>query len=100
MEWWAISSTRTMPIDPDQVQAVFLAAIECTDAGDRAIVLERECGGDTQLRERVEALLKVHDDPSELPPLPLAPLDAVGARSGVYAADTVIAGRYRLLDEI
>src|SRR6187455_2696925 len=89
-----------MSIDPQHVQAVFLAAVECTDAGDRAIVLERECGDDSQMRERVEALLKAHDDPSELPPLGLAQLDTSRACSGVYAAGAVIAGRYRLVEEI
>ena len=50
-----------MPADTKRVQAVFLAAVECQAPGDRAAVLDRECMGDTELRKRIEALLKAHD---------------------------------------
>jgi WD40 repeat protein/serine/threonine protein kinase len=51
-----------MPLDSKRVQAVFLAAVE---AADRAAVLARECGDDAELRRRVEALLKAHDEPGD-----------------------------------
>ena len=52
-----------MELDPRRVQAVFLAAAECRDSADRIAVLERECSGDAELRGRVEALLRAHDQP-------------------------------------
>ncbi|HEY7308011.1 MAG TPA: tetratricopeptide repeat protein [Gemmataceae bacterium] len=52
-----------MPVDPQRVQAVFLAAVEAGNVTARAAVLDRECGADSELRQRVEALLKAHDEP-------------------------------------
>jgi eukaryotic-like serine/threonine-protein kinase len=52
-----------MPVDPKRVQAVFLMAVEYQGAGDRAAVLDRECATDLELRQRVLALLRSHDQP-------------------------------------
>jgi eukaryotic-like serine/threonine-protein kinase len=51
-----------MPLDPRRVQAVFLEAADCIDPVDRAAILDRECSADLELRRRVEALLKAHDE--------------------------------------
>jgi serine/threonine protein kinase/tetratricopeptide (TPR) repeat protein len=51
-----------MPSDPKRVQAVFLAAVD-QPAVERYAVLDRECGADADLRHRVEALLRAHDQP-------------------------------------
>ena len=48
---------HAMLSDPKRVQSVFLAAVE-QSAADRAACLDRECGADVELRQRVEALLK------------------------------------------
>ena len=50
-----------MPLDPKRVQAVFLEAAGYYDPPDRTAILNRECMGDSELRQRVEALLKAHD---------------------------------------
>jgi serine/threonine protein kinase/tetratricopeptide (TPR) repeat protein len=52
-----------MPVDPKRVEAVFLAAVAQRDVANRADVLDRECGADVALRQRVEALLRVLDEP-------------------------------------
>jgi hypothetical protein len=52
-----------MPVDPERVQAVFLAAVERQTAVDRAAILDRECSGDPELRQRVESLLRANDKP-------------------------------------
>ena len=52
-----------MPVDPERIQSIFLAAVEHVSPADRAAVLDRECGPDVELRRRVEALLHAHDDP-------------------------------------
>ena len=51
-----------MPLDPRRVQAIFLEAAECHDPVDRATILDRECSADPDLRRRVEAPLKAHDE--------------------------------------
>ena len=50
-----------MPLDPKRVQAVFLGGRQYSNPADRDAILDRECMGDSELRQRVEALLKAHD---------------------------------------
>lgn len=50
-----------MAIDPNRVKEVFLEATEQPDETTLAEFLGDACGGDAQLRERVEALLRSHD---------------------------------------
>ena len=42
---------------------LFLAAIELPDPRERAVYLDKACTGDAALRAKVEALLKLHDEP-------------------------------------
>src|SRR5207249_183071 len=63
--WTTHSETRPMPAAPD-VKDVFLAAAE-RPATDRAAYLDAACAGDADLRRRVEALLKAHDEPDSAP---------------------------------
>jgi tetratricopeptide (TPR) repeat protein len=60
--------------DPERVQALFLAAVECDDPEERAAVLDAQCFGDVDLRRRVEALLSAHDEFDESLDMPLAGL--------------------------
>lgn len=60
-----------MPVDPRQVKAVFLAAVTMATPEERAAFLCAACGGDEELRRRVDELLRAHDDPGGL--LPRAP---------------------------
>jgi len=50
-----------MAIDPKRVKEVFLEAADVPDEAARAAYLDRACGGDAELRARVEALLRAHD---------------------------------------
>ncbi|MCA9183124.1 MAG: hypothetical protein KDA51_16795, partial [Planctomycetales bacterium] len=59
-----------MPCDPQQIQAVFLAVTEKTPS-ERAAFLQGQCGTNADLRQRVEALLRAHDEPGSI--LGLAP---------------------------
>ncbi len=67
-----------MPLDPKRVQDVFLAAVECHDAAARAVVLDRECSTDLELRQRVEALLNALDRPESLLDQPIVGPDGPG----------------------
>jgi hypothetical protein len=51
-----------MLLDPRRVQAIFLEAADYHDPADRAAILDRECSADPELRRRVEALLRAHDE--------------------------------------
>ena len=50
-----------MPTDPTRVKAIFLEAAELPDEAARAAYLDRACGADAGLRERVETLFRSHD---------------------------------------
>jgi serine/threonine protein kinase len=93
-----------VPIDPSRVQAVFLAAADLISPAERDHVLSEQCAGDAELRGRVEALLQAHDQSEELPGV--GTLHFAGERqptvigSNTASSGKVIAGRYRLLEEI
>ena len=60
-----------MPLNPKRVQAVFLKAADHHDLADRAAILDRECWGDSELRQRVQALLMADDRFNDLANQPL-----------------------------
>ena len=92
-----------MPLDPDRVQAIFLAAVEAEDLAQRSEVLNAQCADDTE-RARVEALLRLHDQSRELPEVGTLNIarerEAPAMGPSAASAGKIIAGRYRLLEEI
>jgi eukaryotic-like serine/threonine-protein kinase len=48
--------------DPDNVKSIFFVAVE-KSAAERMAFLDQATAGDDALRERLEALLKAHDNP-------------------------------------
>src|SRR5258706_2001300 len=81
---------------PDRDVVVFAEALQLP-SGERSAYLKRACGGDEELRERVERLLKAHDhagDFLEQPPPEAVPDAGVGEKPG----DRI--GRYKLLQQI
>jgi WD40 repeat protein/serine/threonine protein kinase len=54
-----------MPLDAKRVQALFLDALQL-DPAARAAFLDKECANDRELRRRVEALLRAHDEPDSM----------------------------------
>ncbi len=50
-----------MPLEPGQVKALFVAALEKAGPAERSAYLDEACAGDPTLRQRVEALLQAHD---------------------------------------
>src|SRR5262245_66440196 len=61
-----------MPTEPGAVKALFLAATEKETPAERAAFLDIACVGDVTLRDRVEALLQLHDRPDDLLDRPAA----------------------------
>ena len=55
-----------MAVDAKRVHAVFLAAVQAADAVHQAAILDRECGSDPELRQRVEAMLRAHRESATL----------------------------------
>src|SRR5471030_3037859 len=101
-----------MAVDAARAKSLFLAASDLADPAERAAYLERECGGDAELRDRVEALLRANDA-SPLPPAATgeATIDSDPGGASPQPAATrdyrpqfepglVIAGRYILQQKI
>jgi hypothetical protein len=61
-----------MPLDPRRVKELFNAALDLIDPADRPGFLDRECGDDRALRQRLDELLAAHDRPAEALEQPLA----------------------------
>jgi serine/threonine protein kinase/tetratricopeptide (TPR) repeat protein len=86
-----------MPADLRRVKDVFAAAAELADPADRQALLDRECGENAELRRRVDMLLAAHDRSDAVVDHPLAfgTIDDPSDTPGI-----VVAGRYKLLEEI
>src|SRR4051794_18113705 len=98
-----------MAVDTARAKSLFLAASDLAVPDERAAYLNRECGGDVELLQRVEGLLRAND----AAPLPgPGPGDDTGAyrKHGqarprdfvdpAVAVNTVIAGKYKLVEVI
>jgi eukaryotic-like serine/threonine-protein kinase len=65
------SAALYMSEDPNQAMVIFTEALQYP-AAERGAFLDRACGGDDELRRRVEALLRAHErlgNFMETPPL-------------------------------
>src|SRR5256884_833490 len=91
-------------MNPSREEALFTLAVE-KPAAERAAFLDRECSGDVELRQRIEALLGAHDKAGEFLNEPPA---AVSAKTFVITTGMVPVtekagdriGRYKLLQQI
>jgi serine/threonine protein kinase len=91
-----------MPVDPARAKSLFLAASDLADPAERAAYLDRACGDDAELRERVEALLRADASAGDAtsahePGAPVQTEDYVAAQP---EPGVVIAGRYTLVEKI
>src|SRR5437762_11540855 len=88
-----------MPVDPHAARAIFMAALDKGDAAERADYLAMACGGDQTLRQRVELLLKAHDDPGSFlgshAELPAETMEAT-----VAEVPGAVIGSYKLIEQI
>ena len=100
-----------MTTPADGVKAVFDQAAEIATPADRAAFLDHACGGDMELRARVEALLRAHaeagsflEQPAVTPAktanfAPGGGADKTAAQTPQLSVGTVI-GPYKLLQQI
>lgn len=59
-----------MQVDPAQLEAIFGEALTKPDAAACAAYLDQACGGNAELRKRVETLLAAHDVAGDFLKLP------------------------------
>ena len=81
-------------------RAIFVDALDKTGA-ERVAYLDAACGGDADLRQRIERLLAANEAAGGmLDRLAVAGTDQTGAYEPSPTAGTVVAGRYKLLELI
>jgi serine/threonine protein kinase len=89
-----------MGIDPNRAKSIFLSAVENRPPEEWGTYLDEVCRDDTELRQRVEALLAAHQGTDRLLDKPGAALvGPVGVGEPLEAPGTVV-GRYKLLERI
>ena len=88
---------------------LFAAVIAIAEPGERAALLERECAGRPDLRNRIDQLVSAHFKSNALLDVPETDQTSPHASAGseteslpiaAEVAGTVIAGRYKLRQEI
>jgi serine/threonine protein kinase/tetratricopeptide (TPR) repeat protein len=98
-----------MAIDPQRLKDLFLAAAEMGSPAQRAAFLDRECGSNAELRQRLAALLRAHDDsggflaqPAGDPRATVDPPSSEAEAEATPAADKVgsVLGSYKLLQKL
>ena len=75
-----------MPVEAQQIESLFIQAAEIATPVERRSFLDEQCGDDVELRQRVEALLRAHDDAGSFldgPPQDVLPTMAVDGRDTV-----------------
>ena len=92
-----------MKDQPNQEDALFDAALQLPSAEGRTAYLNEACKGDDQLRQRVEALLKAHEQAGGFLEQPPASATTFVITTGMMpvtekAGDKI--GRYKLLQQI
>jgi hypothetical protein len=55
-----------MGVEAKRIEAVFRAAVEAADPVQRTAILDRECASDMEMRQCVEALLRVNREPATI----------------------------------
>ncbi|MBC7855858.1 MAG: serine/threonine protein kinase, partial [Pirellulaceae bacterium] len=85
----------------DRTESLFAAAVALPTTAQRAALLDRECADNAGLRGRIEALLRAHDRAGHLLDRPVP--GGLGQTQAYIPSEqpgTIIAGRYKLLEEI
>ena len=97
-----------MAVDPARAKSLSLEAAELASPQERAAYLDRECGGEPELRARIEALLAAHDrtglslilEPDATgvsDPDPGATCDATAPPPGTARAELTQLGHFRII---
>jgi dienelactone hydrolase len=90
-----------MTESPDRTESIFAAAVALGCAAERAAYLDQACAGDGALRHQLEALVRAHERAGHLLDCPVAGNpDQTGPYTPSEQPGAIIAGRYKLLEEI
>src|SRR5262245_1521324 len=85
--------------DPQRVRSIFLEAVERHAPDQWSAFLDRACGADSDLRQRVEVLLRAHAQANSMLDVAAVPPVATIDQPTTESAGTLI-GPYKLLEQI
>jgi serine/threonine protein kinase len=92
-----------MPVDANVAKAIFMTALEKNESAERAAYVSEACGNDNALRQRVEILLKAHEDPGSFMKSPVAGSAAAGVATldePISERPGTVIGPYKLMEQI
>jgi WD40 repeat protein/serine/threonine protein kinase len=89
-----------MKEEPKDIKIIFSEALEKKTPQERAAYLERACGDDTNLRAKVEDLLKAHEEAGSFLDAPPFDPNVTLNTSPLTEGPGTIIGRYKLLEQI
>ncbi|HTM55372.1 MAG TPA: protein kinase [Pirellulales bacterium] len=82
------------------LKSIFARAIEIADPAERAEFLTKNCGADDVLRRNVDSLIAAYENAGRFMQSPAARRKALAESASGPDCGTVIAGRYRLVEEL
>jgi serine/threonine protein kinase len=88
-----------MSVDANAAKAIFMNALDKSDAAERAAYLAEACGNDEMLRRRVDLLLRAHDEPGRFLESPVPLVGDTPDEADCEGPGTVI-GQYKLIEQI
>src|SRR5262245_51595369 len=89
-----------MPERPPNIDDIYLAALERTTVADRAAYLDQACGGDEELRRRVERLLQAQPNVGSFLESPAPELVPTLTERPLTESPGTTIGPYKLLEQI
>jgi serine/threonine protein kinase/tetratricopeptide (TPR) repeat protein len=87
-----------MALSVTEVDAVFAAAVELSSPEERAEYVQRACGENAELRQRIEQLLAAHFAAGEF--LERSPATILDRDENIQAGPGTVIGPYKLLQQI
>src|SRR6516165_2965869 len=81
-------------------ESIFAEALRRSSPGERAAFLDQVCGADQAWRERIETLIRSHDQAGSFLKEPLAAPCATIAEPSITEGPGTVIGRYKLLQQI
>src|SRR5688500_14133743 len=89
-----------MPETPRTEESIFAQALAKASPLERAAFLDAACANDQALRERVEGLLRSHEEAGSFLRKPPVPLSSTVDYQLISEGPGTVIGRYKLLQEI
>ncbi|MHC4311085.1 MAG: tetratricopeptide repeat protein [Planctomycetota bacterium] len=86
--------------EPKDIKSIFAEAIEKKSAEERAAILDKACAGDSDLRSKVEDLLKAHNQAGDFLEEPVIGANITLGDPHLTEGPGTIISRYKLLEKI